>query len=114
MTEYKTANQTANWLKAIADPNRIAILWELSRGPRAVGELAELLGIALVNLSHHLQTLRYVELVATEKRGRFVIYTLTGGSAAPAGSLLLRHGPSQIVVELRPAAGVAPPPAAAA
>ena len=46
----------------------------LRSGPHNVTEIAEHLGIALVNVSHHLNVLRHGGIVASEKQGRFVVY----------------------------------------
>ena len=45
-------------------------------GPRNVSELAALLGVEIVNVSHHLGVLRHAHVVLDEKQGRFVVYRL--------------------------------------
>jgi ArsR family transcriptional regulator len=66
----------AGFLRAVADPERLRVIQCLMNGPRHVGEIAEQLGVAFPNLSHHLSVLRHAGLVCHEKRGRFVYYRL--------------------------------------
>lgn len=63
-------------LRAIADPERLRIVQQLFEGEMNVTELSEALGDEIVKVSHHLGVLRHAGLVCTEKRGRFVIYSL--------------------------------------
>ncbi len=45
-------------------------------GKKNVGEIADEVGIPVVNASHHLSKLKQAGLVRDEKDGRFVIYSL--------------------------------------
>jgi DNA-binding transcriptional ArsR family regulator len=56
-------------LRALADSNRRRILVEVRDGPRAVGEIAERLGLSQQVVSHHLRVLRGAGLVS-ERRDR--------------------------------------------
>lgn len=76
MTDQKQAKQCADLLQAIAEPNRIRIIECLRTGSKNVTELAKLLSVEIVNVSHHLGVLRQAGLVQDEKQGRFVVYTL--------------------------------------
>ncbi len=62
--------------QALADPTRIAILYELADGPRNVTDLAEALGQAQPAVSRHLKTLRERGMVRTERDGPFTVYSL--------------------------------------
>ena len=66
----------ARSLKALADPIRLKLIQRLQAGPKSVGELVELLGEELANVSHHLGVLRNARLVVDEKHGKHVIYSL--------------------------------------
>ena len=76
MTDPKQAKQCAELLQAIAEPNRIRIIDALRTGQKNVTELAKLLNVEIVNVSHHLGVLRQAGLVHDEKHGRFVVYSL--------------------------------------
>src|ERR1700712_4098968 len=79
MTNPKNAKECAERLQAIAEPNRIRIIDCLLTGEKNVTELAKLLGVEIVNVSHHLGVLRQAGLVEDKKDGRFVIYSLHPG-----------------------------------
>lgn len=78
MTDTKQAQVTATLLQAIAEPNRIRIIDCLRTGSKNVTQLADLLKVEIVNVSHHLGVLRLAGLVEQEKKGRFVVYSLHG------------------------------------
>jgi ArsR family transcriptional regulator len=62
--------------RALADPTRLRVVHELTRGTRCVCELRDQLGIRGPLLSHHLAVLRDAGLVTACRRGRWVDYTL--------------------------------------
>lgn len=66
----------AGYLKAVADPERLKIIQILQRGPHAVGDICREMNVAIANTSHHLRLLKAAGLVARQKKGRFVIYSL--------------------------------------
>lgn len=76
MTDYQAARRIALRLAALAEPTRLRVLDRLAQGPLHVGALAELLGVPMVNLSHHLGVMRQAGIVEDEKDGRRVIYRL--------------------------------------
>jgi ArsR family transcriptional regulator len=76
MTDPKIAKSCADRLQAIAEPNRIRIIDCLRTGAKNVTELAKMLQVEIVNVSHHLGVLRQAQLVEDKKDGRFVIYSL--------------------------------------
>ncbi len=84
MTEPKEAEQCANLLQAIGEKNRIRIIECLWDGSKNVSELAKLLNIEIVNVSHHLGVLKSARLVQHEKKGRYVVYTLAPEYFSPA------------------------------
>ncbi len=61
---------------AMADPTRIAILYELAEGPRNVGEIVAALELNQTTASRHLRFLRDRGMVSTERSGQNVIYAL--------------------------------------
>ena len=62
--------------QALADPTRRAVLEKLSRGPAAMGDLAEPFDMALPSFSQHLDVLENCGLVRSEKSGRVRTYRL--------------------------------------
>lgn len=76
MTEFSEARKVAVLLAAVAEPTRLRVLWQLAKGPEHVGKLADLVGIAMVNMSHHLGVMRQAGILDDEKDGRKVIYKL--------------------------------------
>ena len=66
----------AEFFKALAHPMRIRILELLRQGPRSVGQLQEAVGAPASSISQQLAVLRGRNIVATERRGTTVIYTV--------------------------------------
>src|SRR6478752_5353375 len=93
MTEPSDAQKCADLLQAIGEKNRIRIIECLWDGSKNVSELAKLLKIEIVNVSHHLGVLKSARLVQHEKKGRFVVYSLAPdyfhSDAGKSGSLNL-------------------------
>ena len=69
----------AELLSALAAPERLKIVRYLAEGPHNVTEIAEMLDIPPVNLSHHLTVLKHATLIQARKQGRFVWYSLREG-----------------------------------
>jgi ArsR family transcriptional regulator len=63
-------------IKAMAHPTRLFLVEELSHGEKCVAELRELVGADMSTVSKHLAILRQAGIVAVEKRGAQVFYTL--------------------------------------
>ena len=76
MTDTNEAQKCADLLQAIGEKNRIRIIECLWDGSKNVSELAKLLKMEIVNVSHHLGVLKSARLVQHEKRGRYVVYSL--------------------------------------
>lgn len=93
MTDPIEAQKCAELLQAIGEKNRIRIIECLWDGSKNVSELAKLLKIEIVNVSHHLGVLKSARLVHHEKTGRFVVYSLSpdyfNGDNAKHGALNL-------------------------
>ena len=66
----------ADQLKALSEPLRLRIIDALRQGELAVGDLAELLEVELVTVSHHLGILKHAKLVENRRDGRFIVYRL--------------------------------------
>lgn len=60
----------ATLLRAVADPQRLALLKEMAAGPRTVGELVQGSELAQASVSHHLAILRKAGLIEAVREGR--------------------------------------------
>jgi ArsR family transcriptional regulator, virulence genes transcriptional regulator len=75
------AVQAANILRALANPHRLMILGLLEKAPHNVMDLCERLNLRQSLASQHLARLRLDGIVAAERRGHHVIYSLRDGKA---------------------------------
>ena len=66
----------AEFFKALAHPMRIRILELLRQGPLSVGQLQEAIGAPASSISQQLAILRGRNIVATERHGTTVIYSV--------------------------------------
>jgi DNA-binding transcriptional ArsR family regulator len=71
-------------LSALAEPNRLRIVELLREGPRAVGEIAERLGLRQPQVSKHLRVLSEASLVDVQPVAQQRLYYL---QAAPFAEL---------------------------
>lgn len=71
-----SASQACAMLKVLANEDRLILLCQLIQGARSVGELEALLGIRQPTLSQQLTVLREEGLVTTERKGKYIIYSL--------------------------------------
>ena len=61
---------SAELLRVLAHPTRLAILGELKDGPKCVSDINELLDISQPNLSQHLAVLRRERIVDFYEKGK--------------------------------------------
>jgi len=62
--------------KTLANPIRLMILAILAKREMSVGEMVEVIGVSLTNISQHLATLRAKNIVKARKEGRQTYYSL--------------------------------------
>ena len=62
--------------KALNDETRRDILTLLREKDLNAGEIADHFNISKPSISHHLEVLKNAELVSSEKKGQFVIYSI--------------------------------------
>ncbi len=62
--------------QALNDPTRREILNLLKKKDMSAGEIAEAFNISKPSISHHLDKLKRADLVSSEKKGQYVVYTL--------------------------------------
>ncbi|OHV87819.1 ArsR/SmtB family transcription factor [Mesorhizobium sp. ORS 3428] len=70
--------------KALGHPLRLEMIEQLAQGARSVEALAAKLGQPIANISQHLQALRRAGIVAAERDGKFVRYSLADESVLSA------------------------------
>jgi ArsR family transcriptional regulator len=66
----------AEVFKALGHPTRVFIVQELARGERCVCELTEMVRADKSTVSKHLSILKRAGILADEKRGTMVFYSL--------------------------------------
>ncbi|HVV93504.1 MAG TPA: metalloregulator ArsR/SmtB family transcription factor [Hyphomicrobiales bacterium] len=76
LLDPRVAGQVAETMQALATPSRLRILACLHAGPASVGEIATAVGMDGSAVSHQLRILRHLGLVAGERDGRRVVYSL--------------------------------------
>lgn len=64
--------------KALADPNRLAILKELKKQKNCLycSDIGSVVDLAQPSISHHLKLLTDTEIISSEKEGRNIKYKL--------------------------------------
>lgn len=65
---------TYNFLRAIADPNRLKIICVLRKGAKCVCEIVPAVGISDKLASHHLKQLKSMGLLVEKREGNFIRY----------------------------------------
>lgn len=86
----KSSDRLDAVFRALADPTRRAMLRDLARAPRTIGELASPFDISLAGASKHIQMLERAGLIRREVQGRVHTCRL---DARPlhAGAEWIRH-----------------------
>ena len=69
-------SDVAAFFQALSEPTRLRVLNQLREGERKVGELAELAGTTVANVSRHLSLLQQRGIVLREGRGTSVYYRI--------------------------------------
>ncbi|MER0439350.1 autorepressor SdpR family transcription factor [Emticicia sp. W12TSBA100-4] len=65
-----------NLFRALNDATRREILELLKDGDMTAGDIADKFDMSKPSISHHLDLLRQADLVASVKKGQFVLYSL--------------------------------------
>src|SRR5207237_6789182 len=75
------ATATADLLKALADPTRVAMVAALARtgGPVCICDFTSAFSLTQPTISHHMSKLKAAGLVDASKRGVWTYYELRGG-----------------------------------
>jgi ArsR family transcriptional regulator len=78
----------ANFCRCLSNPIRLIILEVLSKGEKSVGEMAEVSGVTLANISQHLTVLRNHNIVKRRKSGQTVYYSIVDARIIDACNLI--------------------------
>lgn len=70
------AGEATAVLRALANPDRLLLLCQLSQGEKSVGELEALVGIRQPTLSQQLGVLRSEDMVDTRRDGKQIFYSV--------------------------------------
>jgi DNA-binding transcriptional ArsR family regulator len=70
------AQRVAELFSVLGDTSRVKIIASLLDGPMNVQALADAVGITPSAISHHMRSLRQMQLVRSLKQGRQVFYSL--------------------------------------
>jgi len=65
-----------DFLRAIADKNRLQIVCVLQAGPKCVCDIFPIIGISEKLASHHLKQLKKIGLLDEKREGNFIRYSL--------------------------------------
>lgn len=74
----KVYRELATIMKALSNAHRLEILELLAQGRFSVAEIARQTDLTTANASQHLQVMKRVQLVSTEREGNYVYYWLAG------------------------------------
>lgn len=74
----KVYRELATIMKALSNAHRLEILELLAQGRFSVAEIARQTDLTTANASQHLQVMKRVQLVSTEREGNYVYYRLAG------------------------------------
>ena len=76
LTDLDSLGEAAECLRTLAHPHRLRMIQMLLQGRFTVGELAEACDIPSHMASEHLRLMQRSGLLAAEKDGRFVYYSI--------------------------------------
>ena len=85
-----SATVASAFLKALANPDRLLLLCQLSQGECCVSDLEARVGLRQPSLSQQLTVLRNEALVATRKEGKQVYYRIASEDALAIMQVLYR------------------------
>lgn len=91
MLSDETALATAEIFKALANPIRAKIMHALSCAQLCVCDLAQVLGVSVSTVSHHLQYMRRAGVLRFRTEGKLVYYAAIDGCVLKMLSGALAH-----------------------
>ena len=94
MSDTMDLERSAELLRVLGHPMRLALLTSLGDGERAVGDLEVRTGIRQPALSQQLGILRNAGLVTTRRAAKQIFYSIQNATVAEVSALLHRLTPS--------------------
>ncbi len=76
MFNFKECRDASAFLRRLSHPTRLEILCCLTRGPTAVGNLAETLSLSQPTVSQFLSRMAREKIIKSDRRGRSVYYSI--------------------------------------
>ena len=76
-------------MKALSDPNRVAVLKILEQGELCVCEIQHLLELAQPTVSKHMKILEEAGLVNRRRQGAWILYSLADGEESVYAQTML-------------------------
>jgi ArsR family transcriptional regulator len=108
MSDVQQWRDAADQLRLLGHPVRLALLAELSKGPKCVTDIQDLLEVRQANVSQHLAMLRQAKIVDYHEDGNVrCYYILRPGLVRDLMRFLGREHPSEpkTAAQIRRAAG---------
>lgn len=87
----KKAEQVSDFLKGLANPQRLLILCHLTEGEKSVSDLIEATGIAQTSMSQHLSKLKEENIVIFRRDHRTLHYSISHTAAKQVMDVLYNY-----------------------
>jgi DNA-binding transcriptional ArsR family regulator len=85
------AANASRLLKALANPDRLLLLCQLTQGEHCVSEMEALVGVLQPTLSQQLGVLRQEGLVTTRRKGKQIFYNIASQEALAVMQVLYQQ-----------------------
>ena len=85
------AAKASRLLKALANPDRLLLLCQLTQGEHCVSEMETLVGVLQPTLSQQLGVLRQERLVTTRREGKQIFYNIASEDALAVMQVLYQR-----------------------
>jgi DNA-binding transcriptional ArsR family regulator len=85
------AASASRLLKALANPDRLLLLCQLTQGEHCVSEMEALVGVLQPTLSQQLGVLRQERLVTTRREGKQIFYNIASQEALAVMQVLYQQ-----------------------
>ena len=90
-TMQSAATNASRLLKALANPDRLLLLCQLTQGEHCVSEMEALVGVLQPTLSQQLGVLRQQGLVTTRRKGKQIFYSIASQEALAVMQVLYQQ-----------------------